>query len=53
MGRNRVADYFKIDARAIGRNRVTERFDRKKKMEGANGDIFEVSSFNRGIIKCN
>lgn len=53
LGKNKVASYSKIEDKTIRKNRVTKHFERKERIENVNGDMFEVSFFNQGIIKYN
>ena len=53
LERNRVVGYSEREERDTGKNRVARRSNREEKMEGTNGDISEVSYFDRGIIKYN
>lgn len=53
LEKHRTASYFEKKEIAIGKNEVVERSDIKKEIAGTNKDIFEVTVFDWGIIKCN
>lgn len=53
LGKNRVTGHFKKEERAIGRNEVARYSNRKKEIKYANGNIFEISFLDWGIVKCN
>lgn len=53
MGENKVAGNFEVKKKATEKNRVVRYSKKKEEIEGANGNMSEISFFDWRIINCN